>query len=752
MINKNINFKEILINDKPNLIKQLNNEFDELIKLLLKFNPYELISQLNTMFKTTLFSIDTEHDLGRDSIELKYTLELVQMIFTCIPIDKFDKNVLIEEEINKIVDICSNIYSLKTRYIMSYTYEIYDDNNAIAEYIFESEINSEITGKRYDVFEVEHYIDLFSPLKDYFEKSYGFPIQLLFDGIDKIKRKFMFGINDTRNEMLKIMDRCNPEKISDKDRDKFYDLMDEMFGLKLQNVGEITNWSNEFLDVLSYGIGDNKFSLEDISFEKIYELHKEINRKPLIKLNENYYYLSMHRLLDNLDRIILKDLYKRNKEDIEIIKKTTSQTCEELVGKYIKSIIPEAEVLTSNYYKIGKKTCENDVLISFDKYLFIIEVKSGSFTPDVAINNMESHFKSLKVLVEEANLQVNRFMEWLESQETLKIYETNEKGSSLKKIINKSDYKEIFKMVITLEGFNEIEARADKVGILNLNKDIIVCSLDDLKVYSDYFENNPTQFLHYMTYRRMATHSLGIELNDELDHLDLYIEHNCYPITAQDFIDEGKNIKFVFWEGLRKELDLYYRGRYIGGDYEVEKPVQKMPSRLNEIIQYTNNNTNLKNITSIGNLLDMSGEERESLFDNIEMCINHYINTKKVKLAFINNRLGSLIVLCCIVNNENYNINLIYDDVYANMKITKSNQANIFFLFYNDKKLLNNIKYILLTDDDERYKSNEVGIIVEKIKQKRFNKRINQSGKRKIGRNELCPCGSGFKYKKCCGK
>lgn len=752
MINKNVSFKEILINDKPNLIKQLNNEFDELIKLLLKFNPYELISHLNAMFKMTLFDIETEHDLGGNSIELKYTLELIQMIFTCTPIDKFEKNIATEHDIHKIIGICSDIYSLKTQYIMAYTYEIYDDNNAIAEYIFESEINSEITGKRYDVFEVEHFIDLFSPLKDYFEKSYGFPIQLLFDGIDKIKRKFMFGINDTRDEMLKIMDRCDPEKISDKDRDKFYDLMDEMFGLKLQNVGEITNWSNEFLDVLSYGLGDNQFSFEDISFEKIYELHKEINRKPLIKLNENYYYLSMHRLLDNLDRIILKDLYKRNKEDIEIIKKKTSQTCEELVGKYIKRIIPESKVLTSNHYKIGKKMCENDVLIIFDKYLFIIEVKSGSFTPDVAINNMESHFKSLKVLVEEADSQVNRFMEGLESQELLKIYESNEKGSPLKKIINKKDYKEIFKIGITLEGFNEIEARADKVGILNLNKDIIVCSLDDLKVYSDYFENNPTQFLHYMTYRRMATHSLGIELNDELDHLDLYIEHNCYPITAQDFIDEGKNIKYVFWEGLRKELDLYYRGRYIGGDYEVEKPVQKMPLRLNEIIQYTNNNPNLKNITCIGSLLDMSGKERESLFDNIEMCINHYINTKKVKLAFINNKLGSLIVLCCIVDNENYNIDLVYDDVYANIKITKSNQANIFFLFYNNKKILNNIKYVLLTENDERYKSNEIEIIAEKIKQKRFNKRINQSGKRKIGRNELCPCESGSKYKKCCGK
>ena len=33
-----------------------------------------------------------------------------------------------------------------------------------------------------------------------------------------------------------------------------------------------------------------------------------------------------------------------------------------------------------------------------------------------------------------------------------------------------------------------------------------------------------------------------------------------------------------------------------------------------------------------------------------------------------------------------------------------------------------------------------------------MNKNLNNNKKKKIGRNELCPCGSGKKYKKCCGK
>ncbi|EHZ7795103.1 SEC-C domain-containing protein [Listeria monocytogenes] len=34
----------------------------------------------------------------------------------------------------------------------------------------------------------------------------------------------------------------------------------------------------------------------------------------------------------------------------------------------------------------------------------------------------------------------------------------------------------------------------------------------------------------------------------------------------------------------------------------------------------------------------------------------------------------------------------------------------------------------------------------------RFKTVLNSSGKKKLGRNDRCPCGSGLKYKKCCGR
>ena len=755
MKTESLSFKDYVIESKPKIINEFDTEFKKLIIFIKKYNPYEILSHINSLFKLTLINAKTEYDFDKYSIDLKYTLELIQMMITCIPDNEFSNEQIEEPDINTIIELGSKIHDLKLQYIWSYTYELIDNKVKMehAKYIFESEIYSDITGKRYDSFEVQHYIDLFTPLKDIFESTYNFPIKQLFDGIDKLKRKFIFGLNDTIKKMEKIMNNFNPNAFSEEERIKVNDIINEMFGLKLQNVGEITKWPNEFLDTLSYKNGCNQFQLDDISLEKFYELHKEIDRKPLLKLDDSYYYFNIQRLLDNLDRIILKDIYRKNAKNIEKIKKTTATTCEKLVGNYIQNIIPCAEVLISNYYKSGKKICENDVLVIFGNYLFIIEVKSGSFTPDVAINNIDSHLNSLKELIENADSQVNRFITELEKCESINIYESNDKKSSVKKTVKINDYKQIFKMVITLEGFNEIEARADKIGILNLNKDIIVCSLDDLKVYSDYFEKNPTQFLHYMSYRKLATNSMGIELHDELDHLGLYIEYNCYPITAKKLTQSTKEkIKRIDWGKTREKLDLYYYGNYIGGDFAVDKPIQKICFRLNEIIQFANNELNADLILSVCDLLDMDGEAQENLSENFEIMISHYVNTKRVKYAFLKSYFGDLIVLACIVDNNKYNFNSIFDDVYANMKITNSKKANIIFLLYDKDKKLNEIKYFMLKSNDSKFFSNEIDIIAEKIKKNRLERELGNRNKKKIGRNELCPCGSGLKFKRCCGK
>ena len=56
----------------------------------------------------------------------------------------------------------------------------------------------------------------------------------------------------------------------------------------------------------------------------------------------------------------------------------------------------------------------------------------------------------------------------------------------------------------------------------------------------------------------------------------------------------------------------------------------------------------------------------------------------------------------------------------------------------------------LNTGIDEKLEINENSIPLDTSLQNRNNQKI--TNKKKVGRNEPCPCGSGKKYKKCCGK
>ena len=80
-----------------------------------------------------------------------------------------------------------------------------------------------------------------------------------------------------------------------------------------------------------------------------------------------------------------------------------------------------------------KKIIENDILILYDNNIFIIEVKSGSFTPELAINDLESHKKSLQDLIKKANEQQDKLEKCLIEKKRVSIYDSNNKRNRNKK-------------------------------------------------------------------------------------------------------------------------------------------------------------------------------------------------------------------------------------------------------------------------------------------------------------------------------
>ena len=739
---KDLNIREEMKKNIPKIEEESKYIISKLLEDIKKYNAYELLSKYMSFITTNdiLNPFDTSND-----VELKFGLEAMQMLMTCINEKEFDNKEIEDNNFLKIVNNMAKLFSLEAQYSMSVSFDFADELEIEGEYIFENIISMNITGKRYTYFENEHHRKILKPIESELMDLYKITIEDITNGIDNLRNKYANGFKDAIDELEILMKECEDEDSIKKKHLEIEKIIGEAFLLENHNVKKETNWNENFIEIFSSKLGDNKSFCNNISIVNFLKLWNTIKSKPIIKIEKDYYILSISRLLDDLDKNIFKDIYRIKSDEIEEIKKSIAINCEEYTLELFRNIFPNSIINANNYYKIGKNYIENDLLIEYDKTLIIVEVKAGNFTPEIAIVDIESHKKTLYDLVEKADLQSDRFLRQLKEKGKIDIYDDNNKKAKLKKIIDYSKFDKIFKIIVTLEGFNEIAARAEKIGILKIHNNTIVCSIDDLEVYSDYFKNSPIEFIHYLMQRFKSTESSLIELNDELDHLGLYIENNNYSLTASNIAKEHSDVSNIIWEEPRIEIDEYYKIKE--NKDNLSKLKQKLPEHLNEILEYLNNNYVVDSVGFFSAILDCSQKGREEFEKYISEMIFFYKRNKRPKYA--GTKLNKMLFITCIVENKNYDVNFLLEEFYANMKITNEESAYGIILEYSQDEKLYDVKIYDLTDNDELYKSKKVDVLVEKLKEKRVNRvQVNH----KIGRNEKCPCGSNLKYKKCCGK
>ena len=82
------------------------------------------------------------------------------------------------------------------------------------------------------------------------------------------------------------------------------------------------------------------------------------------------------------------------------------------------------------------------------------------------------------------------------------------------------------------------------------------------------------------------------------------------------------------------------------------------------------------------------------------------------------------------------------------MSLAKCKKIISIFLYYNNKNEIVKINIKLLKSDDEGAVKPDVMNLARFLNTRR--KILIEE--KKVGRNNLCPCGSGKKYKHCCGK
>ena len=615
------------------------------------------------------------------------------------------------------------------------------------EYIIFSQLMDMVRGTQYQVFRMPILRETLSPYEDIVKEAYDIDMETLFCGLDQLEKNLSSGRLQAMNNLIKQMNRLEEFDIQNLPEDyleegRTYAM--QAIGLDLFDVKKSTNWPNDLIQDLSLEIGEDKLFLSEGEFCGWPIRTLPIKMKPFIKIGEIYYCFDYYNLFDNFYRAFRKITVEKIQNGVDRWKKIQGHSSEKTVSDVFRSLLPGSKIHLSNFYPIGsRESAENDILIEYKDVLIIVEVKAGAFTPSPAITDYQSHINALNSLVIKAEKQALRVKKYIESAEKVYFYDGDDLEAKTFSIV-KSNYSQIYLFDVTLADFNDIAAHMEKIKVADAKEDIIVLSLNDLWVYKAYFDS-PLQFVHFIKQRQLATRAKAMSISDELDHLGLYIDKNMY---ALDILNLEKG--YVTYGGYRESLDKYFSMIHIGKD--VDKPEQKITKEIKKILEIcvTKNDCNIVRFSNF--ILDMSEEAREIFSDSIQKLAKRERELRKMIPATF---FGDLSYILLVKEPNIEYISKENQQKYALATLAKNKREYIFRIEIelNMKEEIIDVDfdYFIQSDirENERKQLTRLG---DYYMQSRMQSFIIQNHKKKIYPNDYCPCGSGKKYKKCCGR
>lgn len=739
----------------------LKREIDTLVldvrKKVMQCDPIELLSFSSSSWMLNMLGKSSEIEYSLKDIAIQRMTEYIQSIIVSSP----TSNVMItaeEDPTIRFIDISNAIISLYDKinefyysWGMCLTKSHKSINSNLIDALVESQMLYNVRGKRYQIFQIEYLESLLNIHSSEFQNLFGISSIQVLDGLKKLEYAMSQAKADV---MIKLHQQFENFKKFDGTLDEWRsihrketeDLQDKLFGQKLNNVCEVTGWPDKFVSSLAYGIDEDSAFFSDPEYPGWPIISMPIHNRPFIEIRDTIYCFDYYSLMDNIYRVISKCIRKMNPD--YNWSGYQNRASENMVERIFNKILPNSTIYSNNYYPKRtslKNMVENDLLVLYYDVLLIIEVKAGSFVNTPPITDFDAHIESYKSLIECPNRQCQRTLEYLCSDKIMTIYS---KDRLPKAKIDMSKFSDVFMLSVTVDNINEFAARAEKLSFLSTNRNIISISVDDLMVYRTYFES-PLIFLHFLKQRTHATTEPKIALNDELDHLGMYIEHNCYSLYV-DKLSSSSKTNFV---GYREALDRYF-GELYHSELNPIKPVQKLPPLICNILQFIENQCMVNPVDVASYLLDFSTDTKTQFEASIYKVRARQKQINRQNVIHTAGG-GDSLRYTCFVNTPDI-IPVSYQEKldYALASLVKNSESNRVLLdvSFDEHDIIKDFSFKrILPTDCPPDKYDQILSLGEKIANARIE-RYTQLGPGKIGRNEKCPCGSGKKYKYCCGK
>lgn len=748
---------EMLANRCPQLKKHVDEAVHNLRERILNCDPLHLLqfAQSHMLFNEIGISSEFQQP-SFDALAINRFTEYAQSIYVSGSLHITVQANSEENEFNSILQDFINLFHLLHEYYFSLSAKWTVENKYekdLIDNVLESQLMYGVRGKRYQFVEKEYFTTLLSPHNEIFKQLFGLSADDIISGIIKLQYALSQGRFAALNKLAQMFTEFQStgkedlKSYLDNHLKSGQDLISKAFGIDLNKVINVTGWPERFVKELSYQCGEETTFFSHAEYAGWPGIDLPIQKRPFITIGNQYYCFDYYSFFDNFYRAIQKTVTRLAPNYCWSDKQQTAS--EMMVANIFKKMLPGCTIYQNNFYpqkKSLKTMAENDLMVVYYDVIIVVEIKAGSFVWTAPFTDFDNHIRSYKTLIEKADNQCKRTCDYISSSDTAILYnkDLTEKGR-----IPMTSIQDIYTISVTMDNIREFAAKAEKIGFLNLKCNTISIAVDDLIVYQNYFDS-PLKFLHFLKQRRTATENKTLALNDELDHLGMYIHHNCYALP--DDVSKKPTVKFFL--GYREDLDTYFCQLY-HPELNPQKPVQTLPKHFEQMLEWLNTSTLYNKIRISNYLLDFSSEAKEDLNSKIEYALHRQMSTHhSLALSASGSSSTSLRYTCfvCLDGSKDFSDQEKSDYTLSTLLWNKETDRIQICLRYSVDKKIQDINYTHFTLSDiplsRRTMLYEEG-------RKRAIQRIQHFqilNHRKIGRNELCPCGSGKKYKKCCGR
>lgn len=766
--------------DYPRVVSEIDKSVSSIVAAVGSLPPDQLLSRAWFERVLRVMHIEAEAEVTPEDALASRMVDYIQSVIAAAPRGSNQKADVSNDDWAALkADVAKLYKQLHSDYLICVTAHRQASgaplSPALEELMARAQLHwCNVRGDHYSVHQIEALSDLLLNQSDLIKAAYGITAAQLVEALGKLWHFHTYGLGEAHaamravhtafaaeierlhgsydvefkaknptEHMMEIVERLGHTETMRRSSER-------AFGLGLFDVEQITSLPQGFLEDFSWSPSEESEFLADGEYKGWPLRIQPIFRRPFLKVNEKYLCFDLQCLCDNFYRQIEKRIFLRSEAEKQRWIANRKDISESLPVDYFVRLLPGAKVLREAYYPMvaepGKRRnfAEADCIVVYDDHLFVIEVKAGAFTYTSPSNDLPAYVKSLQALVGAPAQQGDRFLDYLDSGDAVEIYDAKHQvvGS-----LRKADFRIKTICAVTLDPFTELAAQSQHlhaVGVELARRPVWSLSVSDLRVYRDVFAG-PLEFLHFVEQRMRASISSALRLDDELDHFGLYVEYNQYAKHAEDLAQRNTRVQF---SGYRSSIDRFYSAK-LREPEAAQEPLQQVPRRLREIIDFLTSHPQSGRSQKASYLLDFPSDVRAALNDWIESeLVDVVARGRCVPMSVAKD--GRLTVVLGI----NGAVTIAHDKAleHCRMVMVASGEEarTLLELTYEGAALC----ALLITQVTLKDLSHaEIEVLREQakdLKARRVARSVAEFGK--LGRNELCPCASGKKYKRCCLK